>query len=271
MENDLPVSGEPASVATSDEVQQDAIVNESESTENVEQSEEGGEGESKESKPEKTPEQREIDRLRKSTARLTRQREEARAALAYARSQETTQQQANDDGETLSLTRAELEEFVRKQAEQIAPTIQQQKAQAEQRKAVVDGLLSDLGESGFNELANNLDDAFNGLQDQSGQMKPALEAVFYSDDPKAVIKYLGDPENMEEAEAISMMNPAQAGRAIAKIELKLEAEKSNAKPKPSNASKPLEAVKGGGTFSGMPDPSDTKAYIKWANSQEVRL
>lgn len=263
MENDLPVSGEPASVA--EEVQQDAIVNETETTDEVAETATDGEGEH-ETKPEKTPEQREIDRLRKSTARLTRQREEARAALAYAKSQQPTQQA--DDGETLSLTRAELDEIVKEQAKQLAPTFQKQQAQVEQRKAVVDGLVKSLGEEGFNELAENLADSFNGLDDGNGNLKPSLEAVFYADDPKALIQYLADPDNFEEAESIANMTAAQAGRAIAKLEFKLDEAKKNAKPKPSNASKPLEAVKGAGTIKGMPDPSDTKAYIAWANEQD---
>ena len=55
-----------------------------------------------------------------------------------------------------------------------------------------------------------------------------------------------DPDNADEAASISKMNALQAGRAIAKIELKIAAAKSNAKPKPSNAPAPIEPVRGGG-------------------------
>jgi hypothetical protein len=162
-----------------------------------------------------------------------------------------------------------LEEIVKQQAEQLAPTIQQQRAQTEQREAVLQGLLKSVGRGEYEAITENLNDAFDGLVGRDGEMKPALDAVFYADNPQSVIKYLADPDNFEEAEAIASMNSVQAGREIARLEFKLEAIK-NAKPKPSNASKPLEPVKGGGTIKGMPDPSDTKAYIAWANQQDAR-
>lgn len=274
MENDLPLSGETASAATSEEVTQEVVVEESnteaqnaevEETENNETEE--GEGEEK---PQKTPEQLEINRLRKATARLTRQREEAKAKLAYVQQQIPQTVSQTDDGETLSLTRAQLAELVNQQAEQLAPTIQKQQTQAEQREAVLQGLLKSVGKEGYDELTGNLEDAFNGFTDNQGNMKPCLDAVFYAEKPQAVMKYLADPDNFEEAESIASMNAIQAGRAIARLEFKLEEASKNAKPKPSNASKPLEAVKGGGTIKGMPDPSDTKAYIAWANQQDRR-
>ena len=263
MENDLPLSGETASVTTNEEVIQDVADN----TEVDNTTDNEGEGEEGAEKPQKTPEQLEINRLRKSTARLTRQREEARAALAYANQQKAAPQA--EDSETLSLTRAELNEFVKQQAEQLAPTIQQRQAQVKQREAVIEGLSKSLGKEGFNTLSENLEDALGGFDDGNGNLKPCLEAVFYADNPQSIIEYLGDPDNFEEAQTLASMNPWQTGRAIAKIENKLLEASKTAKPKPSNAIKPLEAVKGGGTIKGMPDPSDTKAYIAWANQQEA--
>ena len=65
------------------------------------------------------------------------------------------------------------------------------------------------------------------------------------------------------------MSPTQAGRAIARIEDKIAAAGKAGKPKPSNAAAPLEAPRNGaGKTSSMPDPSNTKAYIAWANAQE---
>lgn len=275
MKNDLPLSGETASAATSEEVAQEVVVEESSAeAQNDEapepESNEPEEGEGGEEKPQKTPEQLEINRLRKATARLTRQREEARARLAYVQQQIPQATTQTDDGETLSLTRAELAELVNQQAEQLAPTIQKQQAQVEQREAVLQGLLKSVGKEGYDELTGNLEDAFNGFTDNQGNMKPCLDAVFYAEKPQAVMKYLADPDNFEEAESIASMNAIQAGRAIARLEFKLEEASKNAKPKPSNAVKPLEAVKGGATIKGMPDPSDTKAYIAWANEQDRR-
>lgn len=278
MENELPVSGDSASAATSSDLAlNDAIQTAQERKpidvefEHVKEGDEPKEGEEKlEEKPAKTAEQREIDRLRKSTARLTRQREEARAQLALTRANNPiTNQDDSSDSETLSLTRAQLDEMVKQQAEKLAPTLQTQRAEIEHRKSIVDGLAKSWGQEKFDELASDLDEAFGGLADENNRPKPATDALFESDDPKALIEYLADPDNVEEAEQIAAMSAIKAGRAIAKLEAKLEAAKKDAKPKPSNAPKPLEAVKGAGISNGPPDPiKDPKGYRDWANKQE---
>ena len=104
--------------------------------------------------------------------------------------------------------------------------------------------------------------------DRSGRPTPVVEAIFAADEPKAVIEYLIDPDNADHADRIARMSAVQAGREISRLEDKLAAAKTKAKPQPSKAAVPLEAVKGGGVPKGMPDPSNTKAYIEWANARE---
>ena len=84
----------------------------------------------------------------------------------------------------------------------------------------------------------------------------------------AVIEYLADPDNHDEADKIAHMSAAQAGKAIARLEDRLQAAKTKAAPKASKAPAPLDAVRGGGNTSGAPNPSDTKAWIRWRNEQE---
>lgn len=229
-----------------------------------------GEGEGKdpaaEAKKEKTAEQREIDRLRRRVDNLTRQKYELRAA-APAAAQQQQPSQADDD-EPVTLTRAELQRQIAEQARQLAPSMTEQQAEVERRHGVVTSLAKDWGPEKFDTLSAELDEAFGGLVDRSGTPKPATDAIFHADDVKAVIEYLTDPDNADEADRISKMTAVQAGRAIAKLEGKLDTEKSKAKPKPSNAPSPLEPARGGGVPNGMPDPSNTKAYIAWANAQE---
>lgn len=228
-----------------------------------------GNGAAAEPKREKTPEQREIERLRRRVDNLTRQKYELRAS-APAGGQQQQQQDHNqvDDDEPVTLTRAELKRKIAEQAQQLAPTMREQQAEAERRHGVVQTLAKEWGPEKFDTLSAELDEAFGGLADRSGTPKPATDAIFHADDPKGVIEYLTDPDNADEAASISKMGALQAGRAIAKLELKLEAAKSNAKPKPSNAPAPIEPARGGGVPNGMPDPSNTKAYIAWANAQE---
>jgi hypothetical protein len=224
-------------------------------------------GEQKPAKKEKTPEQREIERLRRRVDNLTRQKYELRASVP-AQSQQQQQSNQQDDDEPVTLSRAELQKYVAEQAKQLAPAMTEQQAEIERRQGVVSQLAKEWGSEKFDALASELDDAFGGLADRSGMPKPATDAIFYADNPKEVIEYLTDPDNADEAERISKMTAVQAGRAIARLEAKLNSEKSKAKPKPSNAPKPIEPVRGGGVPNGMPDPSNTKAYIAWANAQE---
>lgn len=226
-----------------------------------------GEGKEQQAKKEKTPEQREIERLRRRVDNLTRQKYELRAGAQAPAAQQQDANQADDD-EPVTLTRAELKRQIAEQATQLAPTMREQQAEAERRHGVVTTLAKEWGPEKFDTLSAELDEAFGGLADRSGMPKPATDAIFHADDPKSVIEYLTDPDNADEAASLSKMSALQAGRAIAKLEQKLDAEKSKAKPKPSNAPAPLEPARGGGVPKGMPDPSDTKAYIAWANAQE---
>lgn len=222
-----------------------------------------------ETKPEKTPEQRELARLRRRVDTLTRQKYERQAAEPQAGQQQQQQQYSQaDDDEPVTLTRAELNRQIEEHARQLAPSMTEQQAEVERRHGVVSTLAKEWGAEKFDTLAAELDEAFGGLADRRGMPKPATDAIFHADNPKAVIEYLTEPDNADEADRISKMTAVQAGRAIAKLEGKLEAEKSKAKPKPSNAPSPLEPARGGGVPNGMPDPSNTKAYIAWANAQE---
>lgn len=222
-----------------------------------------------ETKPEKTPEQREIERLRRGIDRRTRQLSDARAQLGLTQSQIAgNNQNTASDSEPLSLTRAELAQIVASEAKKLAPTLAEQATEVQRRQSVIQSLAKTWGQERFDEVAADLDTSMGGLSDASGRAKPAIEAIFESDDPAAVIEYLANPEHEDEAERISKMGAVQAGRAIAKLEATLAAEGAKQKPIASKAAAPLQALKGGGARAGMPDPSNTKAYIAWANAQE---
>lgn len=198
-------------------------------------------------KVEKTPEQREIERLRRGIDRKTRQLAEARAASSVAVTREPKQEQnsrTEDDDTPVSLTRAQLAEMVKAEAAKLAPTLRDQATEAERRQSVVQGLAKNWGQERFDEIASDLDDVFGGLADRSGKPKPATEAVFEADEPAKVIEWLADPENAEEAERISKMGLAQASKAITKLEAKL----AGVAPKStqSQAAQPLEAIRGQG-------------------------
>lgn len=240
---------------------------------NADAQNEGGEGEDggeKAAKKEKTPEQREIERLRRRVDNLTRRRYEleARASQPQERQQSGQQETTEGDDEPVTLSRAELSKMIAEQAKQLAPSIKEQEAEIERRTGVVQSLTKAWGKEEFDARAADLDAAFGGLMDRSGRPKPATDAIFEADDPKAVIEYLTDPDNEAEAQRIASLPAVRAGREVARIEAKLAEAKKQAKAERSNAPRPIEPVRGGGAVKGMPDPSDTKAYIRWANEQE---
>lgn len=231
--------------------------------------EEKSEEKPEEPKKEKTPEEREIARLRRRVDNLTRRMYESRAEPLQRGPEGATNQESQADSESLSLSRADLARLVEERAAQLAPTIKAQTDVIEHRKTVVEGLAEKWGQEKFDAYASDLDDALGGLQDRSGKPKPATDAILESDSPAELIEYLADPEHAAEAKAIAGMSPIQAGRAVAKLEAKIAEAKANAKPKPSKAPAPIEPVRGGGTINSMPHPSDTKAWIAEMNRREA--
>lgn len=239
------------------------------------QQEEGKQPEGEQPKKEKTPEEREIARLRRRVDNLTRTKYELASRLGERPDVASTRQPGESqtanqpaEDEPVKLSRRELQELIDKRAKELAPTITEANAVIERRRETVEKLAKTWGQEKFDALAADLDDAFGGLADQQGRPKAATDAIFEADSPQALIEYLADPENAAEAQSIARMSPVQAGRAIARLEARLSAKAAEDKPKPSNAPRPLENERARGSVNTAPDPSDTKAWMKWANEQE---
>lgn len=194
-------------------------------------------------KKERTPEEREIQRLRRRVDTLTKrlyQGQNQPTPLQNEKKADTSETEQSDS-EPLSLSRKELQELIEKRARELAPEVQQQESEIEHRRGVVKKLAKDWGQEKFDAYASDLDDAFGGLA-VNGRPRPATDAIFEADNPRALIEYLADPENAVEAESLSRMSAVQAGRAITQLEQKL-----NNKPKPSKVPPPIEEVRGQGT------------------------
>jgi hypothetical protein len=222
-----------------------------------------------ETKPEKTPEQREIDRMRRKIDRLVRQREELRAQTLTHKTHEPDNQVSADDSEPLTLSRTELNRLIEQRAREVAPVVGRQQAAIEHRQSVVEGLARSWGQERFDALASDLDDAFGGLKDGSGQLKPATDAIFEADDPKHLIEYLADPDNAADATRIARLSPVQAGRAIAQLEAKLAQTKAQPKPEPSKVPAPIEPIRGAGNVSSA--PSDSDSIEVWLRKERERV
>lgn len=93
--------------------------------------------------------------------------------------------------------------------------------------------------------------------------KPIVEALVDSDAPDKLMHYMA--ANPAEVERIAKLSPARQAAELGKLEDKALAAKPPAR---SNAPQALAPAKGKGVAGDMPDPSDTKAYVRWANAQE---
>ena len=236
--------------------------------EHADQSEEVTKPEGEEAKPaddqpkkEKTHEEREIARLRRRVDNLTRQKYELQARPLREPENQGDNRQQQADSDALSLSRAELRELVEKEARRLAPTISKQDAEIEHRSGSMKGLVKELGAERFQELTDDLAAVFDG-----GKQMAILEA----DNPRALLEYLTDPENADEADRIAGMSDSRAGRALFGIEAKLKAAADKAKPVPSKAGAPLEPLRSEAAApNGMPDPKNVSAYIAWANKRDA--
>lgn len=262
MENETPVD------PTTEEPTGTPQVEDGQQNTQAEEDSTDGDGDKKPAK-ERSPEEVERIRLNRKIERLVQQRGELRAKLeSYAQrftesESRATNPPSQSDNEALQLTRADLQKLVEQEARKLAPSIKAQEAEFEKRGAVVQRLAKEWGTEKFDAYSADLEDAFGGLV-EGNKPKPAVDAIFESDDPKALIEYLADPVHADEAESLSRMSAIAAARAITKLEVKLAAEKAKAKPQPSKAAAPIEPIKGQGKASEgyRPDMSDAE-FARW--------
>lgn len=223
-----------------------------------------------EKKAEKTPEQKAIERLERKLGRVIGQREEARAERQQLREQiaslqkspiDGTNGQQDTDSDTLTLSKAQLRQVIEAEAKKLAPTIKGEAETAARQREVVSGLVKAWGQETFTERTNELAEVL----EPSKQM-----LVLDTDDPAALIQYLTDVDNADEAEAIGKLPIGRAGYALAKIAAKLEAAKTQDKPKASKAPAPIEPSRGQGAALQGYHPNMTDAqFAAWRKSQKA--
>lgn len=212
-------------------------------------------------KKEKTHEEREIARLRRRVDNLTRQKYELQSRPLRETENQGDNRPQQADSDALSLSRAELQQLVEKEARKLAPTISKQDAEIEHRNVSVKALVKELGTERFQELTEDLAAIFDG-----GKQLAILE----TDNPRTLLEYLTEPENADEANRIAGMSDFRAGRALAGIETKIKAAAEKARPVPSKAAAPLEPLRSEAAApNGMPDPKNVSAYIAWANKRDA--
>lgn len=254
-ETTLPIAEATAEAGAGDQQTHAAPADENQEA----QQPEGEKGEKAE-KPERHPLEKELAKERRRISRLVEQREMSRAEASQLRErlaqfeQQALQNQsggdktATEDADILKIPRSELPkvlERIKSEAE----------SERENRQAVA-------------RMAKALGDDFQAVTNELAEILPSADlqfAVAASEAPAELARYLTDPDNAEEAERIARMSPLQAGRALARIEVKL-AQKPE-KPEPSKAPKPVEPLRGFGTASKDPANMTDKEFAAWRREQ----
>lgn len=189
--------------------------------------------------------------LQRRIDRLTREKYELKAQNDQLR---TPKQQADDNKEQLT------EDDVETRAEARAREIAELKQFNDQCNAVFDKGVKANKEfaKSFKELTEEIGAPF----DAKGKPTSIMSAILDADEPHKLILHLAD--NPELAGELAALTPSRQIRRIAQIEREMGEE---AKPKQSNAPKPVQPVKGSAGADKEPDPKDTARWIKWENDK----
>jgi hypothetical protein len=200
-------------------------------------------------KPELTPAEREARALKRRVDRLTREKYQLQAQVGQTQQRppvadDTTQPAATD-------VRQEAREYV----------------EAERFNAKCNDIAAS-GTKGFPDFMEKFAElgAEVPLFDAKQRPLPVMEALLDADNPAALIHHLGS--NPDLAAELADLTPRQQVRKLALIERDMDSKPPP--PKPSNAPKPLQPVRGTAADS-WPDPSkDPEGWIAKRNAQVRR-
>lgn len=199
-----------------------------------------------------TPPETEQDSTEKALKRMERRinkrtadyhRERAEKEHLAQQLEQYRQQSTNDDGTQVDT--ADVQRLVREEAKRLTQ-IEKLNEKANSIHAEGTKKFSD-----FEEAIKAVNDEAP-LFDKQGPT-PLMEAVFESDNPAAVLHYLG--KNPDIAAELVDLTPAQLTRRLVRIESSI----AKPEPRPSKAPQPLEPVKGGGKVQkSLADMSDAE-------------
>ena len=219
--------------------------------------------------PAKTPEQIEIERLKRELAhkeraltkrdrtqgKLHQEREQLAAELERLR-----QQPAQDPSETRD-AKPDLRPVIEREAMTLAERI------AEQRE--FNAKCNSVAETGKKEF-KDFPDALNALIEEAGPLvtpngtpTPLGEQILEAEAPAKLIHWLG--KNPEIAAELDGLTPGRIARKLALIEQEM-----SAKPKTSGAPKPLEPVRAAASSNDLNDDLSTDEWLKRRRKQLAR-
>lgn len=190
------------------------------------------------------------DRAERAAMRLRREKAAEKAKADFYREQ-AEKHQPHPPQEAVQMTKADLEaEFQRREW---------QRAQNEKSQRVVQKI--EKAKAADPDFADALENSAGDFNHE--QLAVLTEAIDSSDVGVDVLRYL--TKNPDEADRLSKLSPILLAREFGRLEAKVE---DLAKPKPSNAPKPLDPTRNQTTVSNAyrPDMSDA-AFSKWRREQ----
>lgn len=207
---------------------------------------------------EPTPEQLELSRMRRALAKRDRTMSAMHIEREQLRQQLAERQPAQKQAEPVQENPAEPRRVDEREVLTIAERIASQREFDAKYNSVADA-----GKSAFKDFP----DALNALIEEAGPLvtkdgPTALgELILEADAPHKLIEYLG--KRPELAATLDGLRPAQLARKLVAIE-----EQMTAKPKTSNAPKPLEPTKGAAAAGNeLSDDLPLDEWLKRRNKQ----
>lgn len=228
---------------------------------------EGDEPASDADKPEKTPEQKELERLRRQLMKA--QRVNGRLSVEAQQARQELQRYAPQQQEAqLDLSQIDegtFKQIVQSEAKKLAA--QELETQDVQRKtaSTVEAGTRAFGKAAFDAATAAFVEEVGGVQDERGNMNPVVRAVLRLDDAHAVIKFLGD--NPEIAAELPGLDKFELGLKLAEVR-----NRTATKPPPKSVSKAPDPAKPIGATRGPRALSDLSMdeYIQQRKAQGAR-
>lgn len=245
-ENEVPTAPETQNPAP-ESTQEPAIV-EQESTATDEA------GKPEEAAPEKTPEQKELERLRRQLSKA--QRVNGRLSQETQQAREQLQRFApNDEAQPASDVNPV----------EIARELVKIERVTEKANGIAKAGETTYGKAEFREAVQAVNEEAGPMFDQQGRPTALGDAILDSDDPKALIWHLN--QNPDLASDLADLTPAQLGRRIGRIEAQMS---SKPTPKPVSRApapaRPIGATRSSGNLADM----DMDSYVQARKAQGAR-
>jgi hypothetical protein len=211
----------------------------------------GQEPVSEEQRAEKSPEQRELERLRRQLTKRDRTQGKLHQELQQARER---------------LSQLEISEPREEPRQSVDPVVLAREIALVEKVAEKSNQIAKDGTKRFPDFMETIAviaEELGPLFDQRGRPAPVMEAVLDAEKPADLLHFLG--KNPDLAAELEGLTPAQLGRRVARLETQMA---EQAKPKTSSAPKPLEPVRGGASDSELRSDLSTE---EWMRRREAQL